>query len=77
MHVATPLGSEEMEELFIPDNSKHESDAKATVGGSIVNITNNVMGSGVVALAFSMKEVRTRVSCFCSVHSSQVFVFSC
>ena len=44
-----------MEELFIPDNSKHESDA--TVGGSIVNITNNVMGSGVVALAFSMKEV--------------------
>ena len=57
MHVGTPLGSEEMEELFIPDNSKHESDARATVGGSIVNITNNVMGSGVVALALSMKEV--------------------
>lgn len=57
MHVGTPLGSEEMEELFIPDNNKHESDARATVGGSIVNITNNVMGSGVVALAFSMKEV--------------------
>ncbi len=38
--------------------SKQESDANSSVGASIVNMTNNVLGSGLVALAYAVSRVR-------------------
>lgn len=34
-----------------------EDDAHSTVGASIVNMTNNVLGSGLVALAYAVRNV--------------------
>lgn len=36
---------------------KVETDANASIGASIVNMTNNVLGSGLVALAYSVSRV--------------------
>ena len=42
---------------LLPEKPQQESDANASVGASIINMTNNVLGSGLVALAYSMKQV--------------------
>ena len=34
-----------------------EDDAHSTVGASIINMTNNVLGSGLVALAYAVRNV--------------------
>lgn len=44
-------------EPLLPEKPQEESDAKASVGASIVNMTNNVLGSGLVALAYSISRV--------------------
>ena len=36
---------------------KQEEDANSTVGASIINMTNNVLGSGLVALAYAVRNV--------------------
>ena len=48
---------ETINEPLLPEPQKVESDAKASVGASIVNMTNNVLGSGLVALAYAVSEV--------------------
>lgn len=45
----------DLKEPLLPQAA--ESDANASVGGSIVNMTNNVLGSGLVALAYSVSRV--------------------
>ena len=44
-------------EPLLPEKPQEESDAKASVGASIVNMTNNVLGSGLVALAYAISRV--------------------
>lgn len=44
-------------EPLLPEKPEQESDANASVGASIINMTNNVLGSGLVALAYSMSRV--------------------
>ncbi|KAK8800178.1 amino acid transporter [Blastocystis sp. subtype 4] len=41
---------------LLPEKPQEDSDANASVGASIINMTNNVLGSGLVALAYSMKQ---------------------
>ena len=43
---------------LLPEKPQEDSDANASVGASIINMTNNVLGSGLVALAYSMKQVK-------------------
>ena len=43
-------------EPLLPEQPKEENDAKASVGASIINMTNNVLGSGLVALAYAVSE---------------------
>ena len=43
---------------LLPEKPQQDSDANASVGASIINMTNNVLGSGLVALAYSMKQVQ-------------------
>lgn len=43
---------------LLPEKPQEDSDANASVGASIINMTNNVLGSGLVALAYSMKQVQ-------------------
>lgn len=43
---------------LLPEKPQEESDANASVGASIINMTNNVLGSGLVALAYSIKQVQ-------------------
>lgn len=49
---------EPINEPLLPEQPKVESDASASVGASIINMTNNVLGSGLVALAYAVSEVR-------------------
>lgn len=51
---------EQINEPLLPEQPKEESDAKASVGASIINMTNNVLGSGLVALAYAVSEVGSR-----------------
>lgn len=49
-------------EPLLPKQPKEENDAKASVGASIINMTNNVLGSGLVALAYAVSEVGSNSS---------------
>lgn len=49
-------------EPLLPEQPKEENDAKASVGASIINMTNNVLGSGLVALAYAVSEVGSNSS---------------
>jgi hypothetical protein len=57
LHDTTFIEESTIEKPLI-ENSATEEDANASVGSSIINMTNNVMGSGLVALAYAVSRVR-------------------
>ena len=50
-------GDTEITKSLFPQPDKSDKDANASVGASIVNMANNMMGSGFVVLAYAIKEV--------------------
>lgn len=52
---------------------KQEDDANASVGASIINMTNNVLGSGLVALAYAVRNVNILLFVDRSALSSLVY----
>ena len=53
-------GNSETIPLMFAGPGKSDTDANASVGTTIVNMANNMIGSGFVVLAYTIKEVGIR-----------------
>ena len=70
--ITPPAADIEQQQLQQPllEPSKTEHDANSSVGASIANMTNNVLGSGLVALAYAVSRVGTNLWLHRSARSS-------
>ena len=53
-------GNSEAIQLMFTGPGKSDTDTNASVGTTIVNMANNMIGSGFVVLAYTIKEVGIR-----------------
>ena len=75
--ITPPVADIEQQQLQQPllEPSKTEQDANSSVGASIANMTNNVLGSGLVALAYAVSRVGTNLWLHRSARSSPASSF--